>query len=245
MATRGHLGGLAAATLQVVGLLEQLDFDLVLIETVGVGQSEVDIVRVADTTLLVLTPGAGDGVQAFKAGIMEIADAFVVNKADLPGAERLRREIRAALELAHPAPGAWVPPILLTTASKREGIETLVDAIDEHRTHLRQDEADGAAVRRRVRFEIGAALDARVRRALREAEDELVEAVATGRSAADAAVTAWLARFAGRAGAHPDTAADQEAPGAGPAGAPGRGDGGAEPEPGAGSIGGTTVDSER
>ena len=101
MATRGHLGGLAAASLQVVALLDAHGFDFVFIETVGVGQSEVDVVKVADTTLLVLTPGQGDGVQAFKAGIMEIADVFAINKFDLPGGPRLKREIKAALELGH------------------------------------------------------------------------------------------------------------------------------------------------
>ncbi|HEX7002801.1 MAG TPA: methylmalonyl Co-A mutase-associated GTPase MeaB [Trueperaceae bacterium] len=100
MATRGHLGGLAAATLQVVAFLDAVGFGTILIETVGVGQSEVEIAEAADTTVLVLTPGQGDAVQAFKAGIMEIADIFVVNKADQPGANRLKREIRAMLAIA-------------------------------------------------------------------------------------------------------------------------------------------------
>ena len=100
MATRGHLGGLAAATLQVVAFLDAVGFGTILIETVGVGQSEVEIADAADTTVLVLTPGQGDAVQAFKAGIMEIADLFVINKADQPGADRLKREIRAMLAIA-------------------------------------------------------------------------------------------------------------------------------------------------
>src|SRR5690606_2451579 len=100
MASRGHLGGLAAGTLRAVALLDAAGFERVLVETVGVGQSEVAIAEAADSTVVVLTPGSGDGVQAFKAGIMEIGDIFCVNKADLPGADRVRREIRAALDLA-------------------------------------------------------------------------------------------------------------------------------------------------
>src|SRR5690606_12433713 len=118
MATRGHLGGLAAATLQVVALLDAVGFDHVLIETVGVGQSEVDVVQAADTTVVVLTPGQGDGVQAFKAGIMEIADVFCINKYDLPGADRLRREVAAALELGDHDAHTWFPPIVGTVAAK-------------------------------------------------------------------------------------------------------------------------------
>lgn len=179
MATRGHLGGLAAATLQVAALLDAYGFDLILIETVGVGQSEVDIVRVADTTLLVLTPGQGDGVQAFKAGIMEIADIFAINKFDLPGAQRLKREIRAALQLGHAADPGWTPPVLETTASRGEGVEALFEALERHAEHL-GPEGLTAKRRQRARFEIAAELEGALRRFLQSQEETLVDAVLRG-----------------------------------------------------------------
>src|SRR5690606_1377953 len=138
MATRGHLGGLAAATLRVVALLDAAGYQRVLIETVGVGQSEVDVAEAADSTVVVLTPGQGDAVQALKAGIMEIGDVFCVNKADLPGADRVRREVRAALELAPSLAGAWRPPIVSTVASTGQGVADLVERLDRHHAHLSQ-----------------------------------------------------------------------------------------------------------
>ena len=136
MSTRGHLGGLAAATLQVLTLLDAYGFDVIFIETVGVGQSEVDIVKIADSTLLVLTPGMGDGVQAFKSGVMEIADVFAINKFDLPGAQRLKREIKAALDLGHPSDPDWFPTIAETIASEGAGVEDLFEKLLEHRSYL-------------------------------------------------------------------------------------------------------------
>src|SRR5574341_336599 len=115
MATRGCLGGLARATTDVALLLDAAGMDAILIETVGVGQDEVEVARLADVTVVVLTPGLGDDVQAIKAGIMEIADVFVINKADQAGADRLEREIQAALSLARRADG-WAPPIVRTVA---------------------------------------------------------------------------------------------------------------------------------
>jgi LAO/AO transport system kinase len=180
MATRGHLGGLAAATLQVVALLDAYGFDAVFIETVGVGQSEVEIAQAADTTLLVLTPGQGDGVQAFKAGIMEIADLFVINKADLPGASRLKREIKAALELGHgPDPG-WQPPILEVTATKGDGVSGVWDALEAHRAHLEAEGRLGEKRRQRARFEIAALLEEALRLELSAREDAFVAGVLSG-----------------------------------------------------------------
>lgn len=187
MATRGHLGGLAAATLQVVALLDSVGFDLVLIETVGVGQSEVDIVRVADTTILILTPGAGDGVQAFKAGVMEIADIFAVNKFDLPGGQRLKREIRALLEL-DPDKSGWRPPVLETIASQDEGTAELMTALGEHRMELEASGALEARHRARVRFELSAAVGAAVRGLLAAQEDALVDEIIAGRATASEAI---------------------------------------------------------
>ena len=178
MATRGHLGGLAAATLQAVALLDAFGFDLVLIETVGVGQSEIDVVRVADTTVLVLTPGQGDGVQAFKAGIMEIADLLVVNKADAPGSGRLRRELRAALELA-PA-GAWTPPILETVATQGTGVREVYDQLAAHRAFALESGSLETLRRERVRFEVSALLAERVRGRLAGLGTKELDAVLSG-----------------------------------------------------------------
>ncbi len=179
MATRGHLGGLAAATLQVVALLDAARFDTVVVETVGVGQSEVDVVQAADTTVVVLTPGQGDGVQAFKAGIMEIADVFCINKYDQPGADRLRREIGAALELGSFTPDAWNPPIVGTVAHKGEGAQELMERIDDHQAYL-GEEGLALSRRRRVRAEVTAVLGEQLRRAFGEHEHEAVEAVLSG-----------------------------------------------------------------
>ena len=179
MATRGHLGGLAASTLQVVALLDAVGFDLVVVETVGVGQSEVDVVRVADTTVLVLTPGSGDSVQAFKAGIMEIADVFAVNKFDLPGGPRLVREIRALLEL-DPEGAPWSPPIVRTVAAQDEGTAELMAAILQHRAVLEASGAWEARRRDRVRFELTSSVGAAVRALLAAQEDALVDAITAG-----------------------------------------------------------------
>ncbi len=180
MATRGHLGGLAAATLQVLAVLDAADYDTLLVETVGVGQSEVDIVGVADTTVLVLTPNAGDAVQTFKAGIMEIADIFCVNKFDLPGGDRLKREIRGALQLGPFPEGSWIPPVLEVIASRGEGAAEVLDQVEAHRAHLADTGRLEELRRRRVRFEILAIIGEQLRRALGAREDEAVEAVMAG-----------------------------------------------------------------
>ncbi|MEJ2291719.1 MAG: methylmalonyl Co-A mutase-associated GTPase MeaB [Deinococcales bacterium] len=182
MATRGHLGGLAAATLQVLAVLDAAAYDTLLVETVGVGQSEVDIVGVADTTVLVLTPNAGDAVQTFKAGIMEIADIFCINKFDLPGGDRLEREIRAALQLGAFPEGSWRPPVLEVIASRGEGVEAVLDRAEEHRAFLAEAGRLDELRRRRVRFEILAIIGEQLRRALGTREDEAVDAVLTGKT---------------------------------------------------------------
>jgi LAO/AO transport system kinase len=137
MATRGHLGGLARATSDVALVLDAAGKDIVIIETVGVGQDEVDVVRTADISIVVLVPGTGDEVQALKAGIMEIADIFVVNKADREGADRLVQSIAANLGLHTFAPGEWRPPILKTEATASVGIVELWSAIGTFREHGR------------------------------------------------------------------------------------------------------------
>jgi GTPase len=159
MATRGSLGGLAQATAGVVQVFDAAGFDLVLIETVGAGQAEVDIARLAHTTLVVEAPGMGDEIQAIKAGILEIADILVINKADHPGADNAERALKSMLDLAHPVakvfqhhgqtmavsapeaapdPRVWIPPILRTIATEGVGIAGLVESIDMHAEHLRQ-----------------------------------------------------------------------------------------------------------
>jgi len=139
MATRGALGGLSSTTADVATVLDASGRDLVLIETVGVGQDEVDIVRLADVTIVILVPGMGDDVQSIKAGIMEIADIFVINKADREGAERVEREVKAMQSLSMRSDN-WVPPVLKTVASSGLGIAELATAIDEYEAFLATSE---------------------------------------------------------------------------------------------------------
>lgn len=145
MGSRGALGGLSTHTADAVRVLDASGCDVVLVETVGVGQAEVDIVRLADTVLVVLVPNLGDDVQAVKAGIMEIADAFVVNKSDLTGADKVAGEVEANLSLAH-GRTEWIPPILRTVAEKGDGVPAVVDAIARHKTWA---EGTGEWARRR------------------------------------------------------------------------------------------------
>ena len=144
MATRGAMGGLARASRDAVDLLDAAGFDWVLIETVGVGQDEVDIVRTADTVVLVTIPGLGDDIQAIKAGILEIADVFVINKADREGVERTAKDLQMMLSIGEH--GEWLPPILKTVASREEGIDRVLAEIERHREHLA---ASGEIERRR------------------------------------------------------------------------------------------------
>lgn len=154
MASRGHLGGLASATPQAVRVLDAAGCDPVLVETVGVGQSEVEVAGEADTTVVLLAPGMGDGIQAAKAGILEIGDVFVVNKADRDGADATARELRHMISLAPSEQGGWRPPVLKIVATRGSGLPELVDAIGAHREWL---ESSGTGVlrrRQRARSEI-------------------------------------------------------------------------------------------
>lgn len=186
MATKGHLGGLAASTMQVLALLQLFGFEDIYIETVGVGQSEVDIVNVADSTVLVLTPGQGDGVQAFKAGIMEIADVFVINKFDLPGARRLKREIKAALELVHPPEGAWYPPIMSAIASQNEGVTEIYQQLQAHHNFMGQAH-HARKQKQRAHFEVLSLLQSQLQQHLQQ-NDALVSQVLQGEVSSQAAV---------------------------------------------------------
>ncbi|HET7042522.1 MAG TPA: methylmalonyl Co-A mutase-associated GTPase MeaB, partial [Gemmatimonadales bacterium] len=177
MATRGSLGGLATTTREVCDVLDAAGFDRILVETVGVGQSELDVSRSADSTLLVLVPESGDGIQALKSGVMEAADLYVVNKADRPGADRLRQEIevtlgirtgnayrnvpahhgalksaerKAVLTAGDPESDVWLQPVLATSAAKGEGVDDLVTALDKHHRWL--ERTGELVVRRKERF---------------------------------------------------------------------------------------------
>jgi len=141
LATRGCLGGMSRSTMDVVNVMDAMGMDVIVVETVGVGQDEVDIVSTAHTTVVVMVPGMGDDIQAIKAGILEIGDVFVVNKADRDGAERTARELSAMLEMKHPEPGAWQPHVLKTEGSRGVGIEELVEEFEAHRTHLKESGA--------------------------------------------------------------------------------------------------------
>jgi LAO/AO transport system kinase len=146
LASRGHHGGLSVAVPDAVAVLATVGFPLVLIETVGVGQVELEVASTADATVVVVTPGWGDATQAAKAGILEIADVLVVNKADRPGATEAVRDLRQMLELGEPARDGWTPPVLTTVASDATGVAELYDALMDLRAHL--EGAAGAARRR-------------------------------------------------------------------------------------------------
>ena len=206
LATRGSLGGLSSATREVADVLDAFGFDRIIIETVGVGQSELDVARAADTTLVVLVPESGDAIQTLKAGLMEIADAYTVNKADRPGADRLRNDIEVMLgmrqgaaydsmpahhgvdlkRLLNPAKAAreaarsdgerWTPPVLSTVAARDEGVVELSAALDRHHDYL----------------ERSGELRARRRRRLRERVVEVVEHKVRQRLWTDAATNAWV-----------------------------------------------------
>ncbi|HSJ91191.1 MAG TPA: methylmalonyl Co-A mutase-associated GTPase MeaB [Ilumatobacter sp.] len=192
MATRGHLGGLSLATPEAVRLLDAIGRRWILVETVGVGQVEVEIAGKADTTVVVVNPGWGDSVQANKAGLMEIADVFVINKADRNGVDETRRDLEQMLELSDLPPDAWRPPIVPTVASSGEGVSDLWDAVLAHRAHAEQS---GVLASRRS-FRSGEELREIVVNRLRERAreictgqrwDELTEAVA------DHTVDPWTA----------------------------------------------------
>ena len=156
MASRGHLGGLAAATPQALRVLDAAGFGAVLIETVGVGQAEVEIASLADTTLVLVAPGMGDAVQAAKAGILETGDIFVVNKSDHPGAQETVRDLRTMIALAHRGPTDWKPPIVSTTATAGEGVADLATALDAHWSWLAESGERDRRRQARAREEVAA-----------------------------------------------------------------------------------------
>ena len=156
MATRGHLGGLSGAAPQALRVLDAAGYAVLLVETVGVGQAEVEVASLAETTLVMVAPGAGDSVQAAKAGILEVADIFVVNKADQPGAQETVRDLRTVVALARRGAGEWRPPIVTTIAVKGDGIGDLVAEVDAHWSWLDSSGRRDARRRARAREEITA-----------------------------------------------------------------------------------------
>ena len=181
MATRGAMGGLARATRDAVDLLDAVGFDWVLVETVGVGQDEVDVVRTVDTVAVVTLPGLGDEIQAIKAGIMEIADVFVINKSDRPGVDRTRRDLESMLAMG--GDREWVPPIVQTVATQGEGLEELLAEVESHREHLSTSGEYDTRRFHQLRLRVETILKARVLEAADQAlglEEQLVRAYKEG-----------------------------------------------------------------
>jgi LAO/AO transport system kinase len=185
MATRGALGGLSRRSGELIEALDAAGYARIFIETVGAGQAEVDIARAADTTIVVEAPGMGDDIQALKAGILEIADVLVVNKADLPSAAATQRALRASLDLAGHQPGSWTPPVVSTIAETGAGVEDLMEAVNRHRDHL--GKSGEGETRRRARA--ASRLDNELRHALIE---RFHQQLSDGRY--EAALAAVLAR---------------------------------------------------
>jgi LAO/AO transport system kinase len=201
MATRGHLGGLSWAAPQALRVLDAAGCDVILVETVGVGQSEVEIASMADTTLVLLAPGMGDAIQAAKAGILEIADLYVINKADRDGADQVRRELRNMVAMAERPEGAWKPDIVKTVAQTGEGIDEVVAGLEKHWSWLQES---GELQRRRTaraREEIEAIAVTALRRRWSDVHertelDELAEKLVAGETDPYAAADELLALYA-------------------------------------------------
>ena len=170
MASRGHLGGIAEATPRAIAVLDGVGFAEIIVETVGVGQAEVEIAAGSDTTIVTLNPGWGDSIQAAKAGLLEIGDIFVVNKADRPGVSDTVRDLRQMLELG--GHRAWWPPVVTTVATRGEGIEEVTSAMDEHRSHLENTGARDEARRRSALELLDTAVEAAMRERLVATRDE-------------------------------------------------------------------------
>ena len=197
MATRGHLGGLALAVPEAIRILDASGRDLVIVETVGVGQVEVEIARSADTTLVVVNPGWGDSIQVAKAGILEIADVFIVNKADREGADRAVRDLETMIGMG--SNDAWAPPVVATSATKEEGTDAMWDAIHAHRAHLEGGDRllhkRGARLLNEVEEMVSQSLKERAAQLL-EADPDLVSSLQQRRIDPYAASAAILARAA-------------------------------------------------
>ncbi len=173
MASRGALGGLNDSIFDVIELMKGFDFDVIIVETVGAGQTEIDIVYVAQTVLLVLSPGGGDEIQMLKAGIVEIADVFVINKSDMTGADALELSIRAMLEISERK--GWRPPIVRTVATDGTGVKELIEKIQEHEKYLVESGEIKERQKRRIKKHVEHILRNRINRVLDESDGESVE----------------------------------------------------------------------
>ena len=197
MGTRGSLGGLAYTTKEVTKAMDAFGFDLVIVETVGVGQAELDIMHVADSVVVVLTPGAGDSIQTIKAGIMEIADIFAINKCDLSGADRVVTEVEMAMDLAA-VQKAWRPPVVKSSAISGEGLEDLFSAIEKHHRHLTESKELLKLRRDRLKSETLEVLDRHWRQMVRrevnisEEVNKILESVADRQTDPYSAATSIL-----------------------------------------------------
>ncbi|MBA4494035.1 methylmalonyl Co-A mutase-associated GTPase MeaB [Paenactinomyces guangxiensis] len=204
MGSRGSLGGLSRAAKEAARVLDAAGYDVVLIETVGVGQAELDIMNIADTVALVLNPGAGDVVQVFKAGIMEAADLFIINKADLPGAARLQAEIEELLDLVKQS-HSWRPPIVQTVSTKNEGIENLWAQMNKHRRYLEERGEWSGRRKRHLKEEVQEVIEDMLRRRLElelskpEFQMELQQ-VAERKKVPQQVAREWLERVLGKTG---------------------------------------------
>jgi len=176
LATRGHFGGLTQSTRSAIDVLDAMGKDYILVETVGVGQDEVDVVKSAQTTIIMVIPGMGDDIQAIKAGILEVGDIFVINKADREGADKTLNELRQMIDMGQQKhkEGKWTPPILKVEAVFDRGVAELLEAIEQHRAYLRESEGDRHLLRRklRIREELAEMIKSRL---IQEVLDQLIE----------------------------------------------------------------------
>ncbi len=184
MATRGSLGGLAWTTQDVVRVLSSAGYDVVIVETVGAGQSEIDIMRIAHTTVVVEAPGLGDGIQAIKAGILEIADILVVNKSDLAGADKAERALKTMLELGHPTKfhhhdsPMWIPPIVRTSTKDETGLEILLSKINDHQHHINHHNLRQVVLKEQATQEFNKRLQATLmKRVVETVEDDVIAGI--------------------------------------------------------------------
>ena len=205
LATRGWVGGLARAAIGAVRIMDAMGKDIVIVETVGSGQLEIDIVRATDTTIVIMTPGAGDEVQMMKAGILEAADILVMNKADLPGADRVQAALEAMLDMKESRPNSWIPPVVMTEAVNNKGTDRLVEVIARHLEYLETGDGLGARRRGRARLEILEAVEAVVSDYISGLEngaylEKFIEEMVNGKVSPRRAAMAITAELAGRIG---------------------------------------------
>ena len=205
LATRGWVGGLARAAIGAVRVMDAMGKDIVIVETVGSGQVEIDVVRATDTTIVIMTPGAGDEVQMMKAGILEYANILVVNKADLAGADRVQAALAAMLDMKESQRNSWIPPVVMTEAVNDKGTDGLVEAITRHLEYLETGGGLAARRRERARLEILEAVEVVVSDYIRGLEngaylEKFVEEMVNGKVSPSRAAIALTAELAGRIG---------------------------------------------